>query len=291
MNLITTNLSSSAAARGLKDTSELLGRSLTRLASGPNTPGGSVDATARGASDRLGPQHLRVRIAQGNVQNAVSLVQTAEGLLGAMSETLGRMGGLAAAATEPARNGGAIAAAREEFQSLQDELRSMIGGAAGEIGGRQSVVAPKGAFHGAALFGSDIAHPALLIAAASDSAIPGANLRTGPMLDIIRQNGAGVFQLRADDSRTAATVTGAREQVASVRAEFKDLATYFDLRSATLAVEAQNLSSPVERIRDAESAHEVTEYAKYNIRMQPGTATAAQANQAPPSTLKVLLPA
>ncbi|HWL14837.1 MAG TPA: flagellin [Opitutus sp.] len=55
-----------------------------------------------------------------------------------------------------------------------------------------------------------------------------------------------------------------------------------------MSVEYENLASAISRIRDVDVAKESTQYAKYNILVQSGTAMLAQANQSPQSVLKLL---
>ncbi|HEX2861735.1 MAG TPA: flagellin, partial [Lacunisphaera sp.] len=53
-------------------------------------------------------------------------------------------------------------------------------------------------------------------------------------------------------------------------------------------VEYENLSSAISRIRDVDVAEESTQFAKFNILVQSGTAMLAQANQTPRSVLQLL---
>ena len=50
----------------------------------------------------------------------------------------------------------------------------------------------------------------------------------------------------------------------------------------------KNLSAASSRIQDVDIAEESTQYARYNILVQSGTAMLAQANQTPQSVLKLL---
>jgi flagellin len=55
-----------------------------------------------------------------------------------------------------------------------------------------------------------------------------------------------------------------------------------------LGVLKDNLSSANSRIKDVDVAQESTQFARYNILVQSGTAMLAQANQGPNSVLKLL---
>jgi flagellin len=55
-----------------------------------------------------------------------------------------------------------------------------------------------------------------------------------------------------------------------------------------LGVLKDNLSAANSRIKDVDVAQESTQYAKYNILVQSGTAMLAQANATPQSALRLL---
>ena len=58
--------------------------------------------------------------------------------------------------------------------------------------------------------------------------------------------------------------------------------------SEQLTVSKENLSAASSRIQDVDVAEESTQYARYNILVQSGTAMLAQANQVPQSALRLL---
>jgi flagellin len=55
-----------------------------------------------------------------------------------------------------------------------------------------------------------------------------------------------------------------------------------------LSVLKDNLSAANSRIKDVDVAEESTQYARYNILVQAGTAMLAQANTTPQSALRLL---
>jgi flagellin len=58
--------------------------------------------------------------------------------------------------------------------------------------------------------------------------------------------------------------------------------------SEQLAVLKENLQAATSRIKDVNVAEESTQYARYNILVQAGTAMLAQANAVPQSMLRLL---
>ncbi len=108
------------------------------------------------------------------------------------------------------------------------------------------------------------------------------------MLDIVAQDATGAFTLESTDSDAIQKITDAIQHVAEERATLGAAQSRLELASTTLQVEYENLSSAISRIRDVDVAEETTQYARYNILVQSGTAMLAQANQTPQSVLKLL---
>lgn len=289
MSVINTNIQAIAAARSLNASQEMLGRSLTRLSSGSKIVNPSDDAAGLAVSEKLDAQNKRVQAATTNVQNAVSYIQTADGFMSGMTKILSRMSELAILAKDVTKNPTDIDLYQQEFTALQDQLRATIGGSTGEIGGT-AITTPLGAFNGITLFGSNSAGLTVTIgqAVGQDMTIRESNLRAGASAALITQNASGVYNVGIADVATIGHITDAIQQIASERAKLGASQSRLELASTTLSVEFENLSSAISRIRDVDVAKESTQYAKYNILVQSGTAMLAQANQSPSAVLKLL---
>jgi flagellin len=289
MSVINTNTQAIAAARNLNRSQEMLGRSLNRLSSGSKIVNPSDDAAGLAVAEKLGAQNLRVQAASTNVQNAISYVQTADGFMGGMTKILSRMSELGILAKDVTKNDSDVALYQREFRALQDQLRATIGGTVEEIGA-PAVAVPLGAFNGITLFGPNERGLVVTIgqAVGQDMKIAESNLRTGAMRQLIAIDEAGNYAVAANDSNAIDAITGAIQQVANERATLGAAQSRLELASTTLQVESENLSSAISRIRDVDVARESTQYAKYNILVQSGTAMLAQANQSPQSVLKLL---
>jgi flagellin len=290
MSVINTNIQAIAGARNLNHSQEMLGRSLTRLSSGSKIVNPSDDAAGLAVSEKLDAQGKRVRAATTNVQNAVSYVQTADGFMGAMAKILSRMSELGILSKDVTKSPSDIDLYQQEFGALQEQLRATIGGDTTEIGGTAGVDSPLGAFNGLILFGPNATGLPVTIgqAVGQDMHIKESNLRTGGMLDIIGQDGTGAYTLAVTDSDATAKISGAIQHIATERASLGASLSRLEIASSTLQVEFENLSSAISRIRDVDVAEESTQYARYNILVQSGTAMLAQANQTPQSVLKLL---
>ena len=290
MSVINTNTQAIAGARNLNHSQEMLGRSLTRLSSGSKIVNPSDDAAGLAVSEKLDAQGKRVRAATTNVQNAISYVQTADGFMSGMTKILSRMSELAILAKDVTKNTTDVDLYQQEFTALQEQLRATIGGTTSEIGGTSDVGTPLGAFNSITLFGPNAAGRTVTIgqAVGQDMTIAESNLRTGPMLEIIKQDSSGAYTLASTDSDSIKKITDSIQHVAQQRASLGAAQSRLELASTTLQVEYENLSSAISRIRDVDVAEESTQYAKYNILVQSGTAMLAQANQTPQSVLKLL---
>jgi flagellin len=99
-------------------------------------------------------------------------------------------------------------------------------------------------------------------------------------------------------SSGVATTTAALTALANVKAAITQLATdratigayqsRLNFTSDELVVSGQNLTAASSRIQDTDVAQEATQFARYNILVQSGTAMLAQANALPQSVLKLL---
>lgn len=289
MSVINSNIQAMVAARNLNASQEMLGRSLNRMSSGSKIVNPSDDAAGLAVSEKLDAQTRRVKAATTNVQNAVSFVQTADGFMSGMTKILSRMSELAILAKDVTKNATDIDLYQKEFTALQDQLRATIGGTTAEIGGTTGVDTPLGAFNGITLFGSGAGlNVTIGQAVGQDMNIGASNLRDGDMLEILKQDGTGAYTLSATDADSIGKIAAAIQDVATERATLGASQSRLELAATTLQVENENLSSAISRIRDVDVAQESTQYAKYNILVQSGTAMLAQANQTPQSVLKLL---
>ncbi|PTX90931.1 flagellin [Opitutus sp. ER46] len=288
MSVINTNIEAISAARNLNRSQEMLGRSLNRLSSGSKIVNPSDDAAGLAVSEKLDAQNMRVKAATTNVQNAISYTQTADGFMSGMTKILARMSELGMLAQDVTKNSTDVALYQKEFSALQDQLKQTIGdGTAGST--------PLGQFNGITLFGSDSTNNSgagLTVtvgqAVGQTMNIPQINLRDGDMGAIIATDSAGNYTLSLASTDAIASITAGIQDVAGERASLGASQSRLELASSTLQVEYENLSSAISRIRDVDVAEESTQFARYNILVQSGTAMLAQANKTPQSVLQLL---
>ena len=103
---------------------------------------------------------------------------------------------------------------------------------------------------------------------------------------------------QAAASMSSSTAKAARSRLTKVKAAITQLTsdratvgtniTRLNYTSEQLSVLGENLSAANSRIKDVDVAEEATQYARYNILVQAGTAMVAQANSVPQTALQLL---
>lgn len=261
----------------LVSSQDSLGRSLSRL-SGSSRIDLPAAAGPLGAavSERFDAQGKRVQAAMTAVQHSASAVQTADGFLTGLAETLGRMRDLAA--------DGQSSGAAPEFAALQEQLRVVAGGTLGQ---GEGMSAPGITFDGIDLFGpEDQPNPPGFTADAES--IPKFRLRGGAIAALIQSDDSGNFVLGASDAAAADVLKSAAGDVADARRTLEGVNQRLQLRAVTLQVEAGNISSALAPIGSEEAGGDAARLAATAMLGQPGAALLAQANVTPYGALQLL---
>jgi flagellin len=265
--VINTNLSAQVSANNLNRSQEMLTKSLSRLSSGSKIVSPADDAGGLAVASKLDAQVQRLDAAGANVANGVSFTQTQDGYLSRIAQALQRMSQLSLMAQDATKTDSDRALYNDEFAQLASYIAS---------------TADKN-FNGVPLFSAST------LAVTIDSegntlSMAGINIGatayTGAITAAIDTNANAVAAL--------AQVKVAMDQVARDRASVGAYQSRLTYTSEQINISKQNLSAATSRIQDVDMASESTEYARYNILVQSGTAMLAQANQLPQSVLKLL---
>ena len=265
--VINTNIAAINSSRLLATSSQMLQKSLARLSSGSKIVDASDDAAGTAVALRLNAQVNRVAAASNNIGSAISFNQTQDGFLGKVANALDRMSELSISAQDVTKSDNDRALYNAEFTQLSAYINN---------------VATKD-FNGVSLF----AGSTLNVTVDSDG-------NTFGMTGINLSSTTYTTATAGNVSTTAAAVTAltnvkaAIAQLATDRAQVGANSTRLNYTSDQLAVLKQNLQAATSRITDVDIADESTQYARYNILVQAGTAMLAQANVVPQSTLKLL---
>jgi flagellin len=245
----------------------MLSKSLARLSSGSKIVSPSDDAAGLAVSSRLDAQLQRLSAAKANVGNAVSFIQTQDGYLKKIGKALDRMSELSILAQDVTKTDEDRLLYNKEFRELAAYLTS----AAGKD------------FNGVSLF-SATTLGVIMDSEGATFAMVGLDLDIAAFTGAI---GATVGDVGAAGNALAAVKT-AINQIAEYRAQIGANQTRLTYTMEQLTVSRENLTAANSRIKDVNVADESTEFARYNILVQSGTAMLAQANAQPNSVLKLL---
>jgi flagellin len=259
---INTNVEAFNAHRHLQATSGAVAKAMERLSSGLRINRAADDAAGLAISEKLKGQIGGLDQAGRNVQDDISLVQTAEGSLTEVHSMLQRVRELAV----QYQNGTLSTTDRAAINSEVGQLTSEIQ--------RIGTTAQFNNIH-------------LLDSAQTITFQVGAN--DGEVISVSTVSlGAAVGTVDLTSSTVLADVDRAIDAVSQQRATFGAVQNRLEYTYSNLATYQENLTASESRIPDVDMASEMVNFTKSQILVQAGTAMLAQANQAPQAVLSLL---
>ncbi|MBT9507690.1 flagellin [Rhodoferax sp.] len=267
MTTINTNITSLNAQRNLAGTSVSLATAMQRLSSGLRVNSAKDDAAGLAIAERMNAQTRGMNVAIRNSNDAISLAQTAEGALGAVSNNLQRMRELAVQAANGTNGATDIAALDAEYQLLVAENARVISTTS---------------FNGQPLLSA--------AAPASFQFQVGANAADTISISsvIATQTATTLGATNATASAELTVIDTDLNTMNSIRATWGASQNRFEGVIASLRVAAENSAAARGRIMDADYAQETASLSRSQVLQQAGTAMVAQANQLPQSVLSLL---
>jgi len=271
---IKTNIPSLQAQKNLQKSSQALNASFDRLSSGLRIVTAADDAAGLAISESMSTQIRSFTIAERNAQDAVSMVQTAEGALAEVHSILGRLRELAMQAS----NGSYTATDRgfldTEYQALKAEI--------GRI--QQSAK-----FNGKELLSSSVSSIQFQI---------GLDNTTSDQL-ILSFGGVGLSAIVAASNlvagsgisnalRSLSAIDSTLSIISTERAKYGATMNRLDITISSIETMRLNLSAANSRIRDVDVASETAALARNQVLSQAGVSVLAQANQLPQLALNLL---
>jgi flagellin len=247
----------------------MLARSLSRLSSGSKIVSPADDAAGLAVASRLDAQVQRLHAARSNVGNAISFTQTQDGYLKKIAKALDRMSELAILAQDVTKSDSDRSLYQTEFNQLQAYVSS--------TGSKD--------FNGVSLFSAS----SLSVTVDSEGntfGMNGIDLGGASYANAV-STGANINTV-ANAASALTTVKNAITQLATDRATIGAYQSRLNFTAEQLTVSQENLLAASSRIQDVDVAEESTQYARYNILVQSGTAMLAQANALPQSALRLL---
>ena len=283
MTVINTNTSAVIAANSLAKNERAMNEAMERLSTGKRINNAGDDAAGLAISSRMTSQIEGLEQAARNANDAISMIQTADGALVEITSILQRMREITVQASSATNSTADISALNTEFIGLRDEVtnivtyttwngRTLLDGSVDGAG--DDIVSFQIGSNAAQAIAVDFGTFAMTAATGSDF---GANFQT----DLTISTNA--------DSNTAmgyidTAITAVTTRQATLGAAISRLEHAID----NLSNNAVNMEASRSRILDANYAKESTELARTQIIQQAGTAMLAQANQKSQSVLQLL---
>jgi flagellin len=260
---INNNIEAFNAHRQLTATSNNVQKSMERLSSGSRINRAADDAAGLAISEKLRGQIRGLSQAQRNSQDAVSLVQTAEGSLNEVHSMLQRVRELAVQFQNGTLSTADKAAITAEAAQLQSEIERIGTGAD---------------FNGIKLLDGTGGTISFQVGANDGDVI---SVTTSTLTDEI-----GTIDI--DGANAISAIDAAIENVSAMRGKFGAVQNRLEHTLGNLATYQENLMASESRIRDVDMAAEMVNFTKLQILQQAGTSMLAQANQAPQGVLSLL---
>jgi len=272
--VINTNTTAMASARSLASSTNNLAKSLARLSSGSKIVSPEDDAAGLAQSIKFESQMNRNTAVRANLGNAVSFVQTQDGFLQKVQSALDRMSELSVLSQDVTKTDTDRSNYTVEFSQLQSYIS--------DIGTKD--------FNGVSLFAAS--GPSVTIDNdASTFAMEEVNLTstaaTIGMATIYTAASTAIGT--STDAGTALTnIKQAIQGLADMRAKVGANIQRLNMTDDQVNILNENLASANSRIKDIDVAEEATEFARFNILVQSGTAMLAQANMLPSMALQLI---
>ncbi|WP_404352296.1 flagellin FliC [Phycicoccus jejuensis] len=270
---VNTNVAALNAYRHLSSTQSSMNTSLERLSSGLRINRAADDAAGLAISEKLRAQTNGLSQATSNAQDAISLVQTAEGALNETHSILQRMRQLAVQSGNDTNTADDRLAIQSEVTALNDELDRIANTT--QFNG-QNLLDGTGGTAGTFTFqiGANSGQTVDVAFAQADTTTLGTDT-----LDVSTSAGAATA-LTAIDAAIK-TVSGNRADLGAVQNRLQHTIN-------SLSVASENAAAAESRIRDTDMAKEMSSFSRSQILSQAGVSMLAQANSAPQSVLKLL---
>jgi flagellin len=287
MSSINTNVNSINAQRNLASTSISLSTAMQRLSSGLRVNSAKDDAAGLAIAERMDAQTRGMNVAIRNANDAISLAQTAEGALSAISGNLQRMRELAVQASNGTNSTTDIASMDAEYKLLAEENTRVI---ASTSFNKQNLLDGTGGTTGTFTFqvGANftaandqiIVTGGATLAGTAGAGTAGTNIGavTGDTLGTTSVTAFARITKLDDDINTVTTLRGT----------WGASQNRFESVISNLRVGAENSAASHGRIVDADYATETAKLTRAQVLQQAGTAMVAQANQGPNGVLALL---
>ncbi len=272
---IATNVPSLSAQRTLGANNQSQSDTLAKLSSGERINRASDDAAGLAISEKLKAQVRGLNQANRNANDAVSMIQTAEGGLNETSNILVRLRELAVQSASDTVGDTEREFTDREYQNLKEEIQR---------------IAQVTEFNGKKLLDGKTGNYDFQIGINNNDFEDRITYK-GDVVNSTLEN-LGVDSLsvgnKASAQESLAVIDSAIQSVSGQRAELGAVQNRLTSTSTNLQVAVENLSTANSRIRDTDYAEMTAKNTKMNILTAAGTSVLGQANTSAQNALKLI---
>jgi flagellin len=281
--IINHNMSAMFANRELGVTQGAVNKEIEKLSSGLRINRAGDDASGLAVSEKMRGQIRGLNQAERNIQNGVSFIQTTEGYLQETQDILHRLRELSVQSANGIYSDEDRLQIQVEVSQLVDEVNriashaqfngmNLLTGAFAREDGTRSLLLQVGA--------NMDQNEQVFIGNMSATALGLQNA----------QGEEGVISIATPEDANMAigTVDSALQYLSKQRADLGAYQNRFEMAAQGVAIAAENMQAAESRIRDADMASQVVQFAKDSILSQAGNAMLAQANVQTQSVLQLL---
>jgi flagellin len=277
MTVVNSNISAVVAQRAMAVNQRDLTTAMTRLSTGKRVNGSADDAAGIAIGNKLGTQISSLNMAVRNANEGISLLQTADGAAGTLSDMLFRMRELAIQAGNDTNSTSDHSAMQSEVSALQSQITNILNNT--EWNGMKALKGEAGSS------GTVSFH----IGASSEDAftLDMTSLDTGSLADAQTLASVNV-STRSGATSALSTIDDALTEIDQARTLWGATANRLVYAADNATNVSMNSSASRSRIMDADYAQTTADLARAMILDQAGAAMLTQANQQPMYVLALL---
>ncbi|HIW34382.1 MAG TPA: flagellin FliC [Candidatus Paenibacillus intestinavium] len=271
---IRTNIMAMNVLNNLYAHNNQISKAMERLSTGYRINRAADDAAGLAISENMRFQINGLNQASRNIQDGISLIQTAEGATQEIHAMLQRMNVLANQSANGTYSDSDRAKLQLEFSQLKEEINA---------------IAEKSNFNGIKLINGDLSLPGQGLTIQAGSAADDHIIFDMPNIRDAMNGIAGLdISTAAGASGALASLEAAVDDVSTGRAKLGAYQNRLEHRYNSVVNMSINLSAAESRIRDADMAQEMMNLVRSQILAQVSVAMLAQANMMPRNILKLL---
>ena len=266
---INTNLNAMIATNQMTKNTALAGASMEKLSTGLRINKAGDDAAGLAVSEKMRAQIRGMEQAERNVQDGISMVQTAEGALEEAGNIAQRMRELGIQAGNDTLSAEDRAKVKEELTQLQDEMKK---------------ISEETKFNGKQLLNTT---GTFTIQAGANSETR--TVKTADLSSIAKSLSLTSNIATSSDAQSFVTkIDTALTSITAARSALGAMQNRLEYTANNLTTSTENLTAAESRIRDVDVAKEMVTLSKLNILNQASQAMVSQAKQQPESVSQLL---